>query len=55
MFQLCIKVVCIYIHILFESVHIIFMVFKTLYTEKNKGAKNLKFSCDKKCEDMHYP
>lgn len=57
MFQLCIKVVriYIYIHILFESVHIIFMVFKTLYTEKNKGAKNLKFSCDKKCEDMHYP
>lgn len=39
MFQLCIKVVRIYIHILFESVHIIFKVFKTLYTEKNKGDK----------------
>lgn len=38
-----------------ESVHILLMVFKTLYTENNKEAKNLKFSRDKKCKDMHYP
>lgn len=33
-----------------ESVHILLMVFKTLYTENNKEVKNLKFSRDKKMQ-----